>query len=84
MELNPVLEPGEEPRANLWYVISSPNSEVRPSKRSGHQLTKSGHLVGGAIPDGLVKDSYYKLNLETHDWHSSPESAGDIEIKINV
>ena len=77
MELNPVLEPGEEPRENLWYVISSPTNEIRPSKRSGHQLTKSGHLVGGATPDGLVKDSYYKLNLDTQNWDSSSKSAGD-------
>ena len=77
MELNPVLEPGEEPREKLWYVISSPTSEVRPSKRSGHQITKSGHLIGGATPDGLVKDSYYKLNLVNHAWEKKSKAAGD-------
>jgi len=66
-----VLEPGEEPRKNIWYVVSSPTSEIRPSKRSGHQLTSSGHLVGGATPDGLVSDSYLKLDTYSHSWEST-------------
>jgi len=77
MELNPVLEPGEEPREKLWYVISSPTNEVRPSKRSGHQITKSGHLIGGATPDGLVKDSYYLFNRKNHAWEKKSKAAGD-------
>jgi len=65
-----VLEPGEEPRNNIWYVVSSPTSEIRPTKRSGHQLTSSGHLIGGATPDGFAKDSYLKLDTYSHDWTS--------------
>ena len=68
MELNPVLEPGEEPRENIWYVVSSPYSEKRPSKRSGHMLTESGYLIGGATPAGLVTDCALKFNAVTHDW----------------
>ena len=71
MELNPVLEPGEPLRHNIWYVISSPTTELRPTARSGQMLVSINNhtfLLGGATPTGFAEDKILKFDRISHNW----------------
>ncbi|XP_076823041.1 rab9 effector protein with kelch motifs-like isoform X1 [Clavelina lepadiformis] len=69
MELHPILESGQEPKSNLWYVISSLNA---PSPRVGQSCvfihkTHSINIIGGADPS-TTHDDIFRLDLLTQTW----------------
>ena len=76
MELHPILEQGNRPTRNLWYVLSALGDS--PSMRVGHTCTYvpshkpeggSGKLyvIGGANPDGAFAETCV-LDLDTFTW----------------
>ena len=75
MELHPILEQGNQPARDIWYVLSAFGNS--PSARVGHtcthvpshELNSAGKLyvIGGANPDGAFAETCV-LDLDTFTW----------------
>lgn len=59
MELHPILEKGDEPSCNLWYVLSASGA---PSCRVGQACTFDAdcclYVIGGADPSTAFSDCF--------------------------
>ncbi|XP_070990286.1 rab9 effector protein with kelch motifs isoform X4 [Oncorhynchus clarkii lewisi] len=74
MELLPVLEPEDKPRAGLWYAMiprgGGPGVSVGhtciyiPSEDDGKGKIQ---IIGGANPNGSFSESHV-INLDSHEW----------------
>lgn len=73
MEIHPILECGDRPSADLWYVISpdkNPQSRVGQACVARNNSTNGTHeilTIGGANPSATFSD-VYRLDWGTMQW----------------